>query len=541
VTHVARWRRAVGLLLATSVLAACGSAAGRGDRDTMVIAESLEPKSLNPALIEGSLSGLVGGILYSFLLTVDAHGHTVPDAATEVPTLRNGGISADGLRITYHLRHDIRWSDGVPLTARDVVFTFHALMNPRTNVPDRYGLDRIATITTPDRYTVVLHLKSRFSMMLDSFLSLPSNYPILAEHVLGSLPDLNHADVERPTIGSGPFTLAGWMHGDHITFAANPLYFRGRPKLHKLVMRFIPAAQTMIAQLRTHEIDAALQLTDPTLLAQMRSIPGTYVLSTPTDGMETLYFNLQTGLTTDLRLRQAIAMALDTETIVRRATRGAIGSGDALRGQFGDDALPRSVRYDPAAARRLLEADGWRLGSDGVRVRGDRRLSLTLVDSAQSVLAATIAIQMQQQLRDVGVDVMIHGYNEQLVKAPTAEGGPLFGNRFDLALVPIYSDAGPFAAQFFICSERAPAGFNFARICDRAVDRDFVDILNANDPIRRDRDARDIERLLADDVPQVPLLQIRTLAAMSDRVHGVAPSPLTPYVGMEKWSIAPER
>jgi ABC-type transport system substrate-binding protein len=126
-----------------------------------------------------------------------------------------------------------------------------------------------------------------------------------------------------------------------------------------------------------------------------------------------------------------------------------------------------------------------------------------------------------------------------MMNAPAAQGGPMFGGKFDLTIANIYSAAGPFAAQFFICSERAPNGFNISRICNPQIDRLFSDIIASNDPALRSRDTKAIERLLATALPQIPLMQGRILAAMSSRVHGIAPTPLTPYVGMENWSIDP--
>ncbi len=540
----ARAKRLFGAALVASVVhlggcaktSAPASARGGG---TLVIAERVEPNSLDPMLLEGNLSSLVGGVLYSYLLTWDRRGDLVPDAATEVPTLANGGISRDGLRITYHLRPGIRWSDGKPLTARDCVFTWHAIMNPQTNVPDRYGYAQIADVRAMDDRTVVVRLHEPFSAIVDSFLTLPSNYPIIPEHTLGSLANLNHADVERPTTGSGPFTLVEWKHGDHITFAANPLYFRGRPHLDRLVLRFVPSPETMVDQLRTHEIDAALSLSDPTLRDRIVAIPGMHVILTPACAIATVYFNMQRGLTTDPHVRKAIALAIDTTTIVRKATTGLYDSRDALRGEFASDALPNPTSYDPAAARAMLDRDGWTAGPDGIRVKAGRPLALTLIAVTGDRFITSIVVQMQAQLRAVGIDLAIRSVNSALIKAPAAEGGPLFGGRFDLAAAFIFSEAGPFAAQFFICPERAPTGFNLSRICRPDIDRLYADILAANDPRRRAKDVIAIQRILADALPQLPFLQVRTIAGMSDRVHGIEPSPATPYVGLEKWSIDP--
>jgi peptide/nickel transport system substrate-binding protein len=463
----------------------------------------------------------------------------VPDAATQVPSLANGGIARDGLRITYHLRPGIRWSDGKPLTARDCVFTWRAIMNPRTNVPDRYGYYKISSVTAPDDRTVVVRLRRPFSAIVSTFLTMNSNYPILPEHNLGSLADLNHADVERPIIGSGPFTLVEWKHGDHLTFAANPTYFRGRPAIAKLVMRFVPAVSTIVDELRTGEIDGALELTDPNLIPQIRAIPGKRAVVTPSSGFITMYFNLQSGLTKDGRVREAISDAIDSHGIIARATNGIFSSTGALRGEFGHDALPNAIHADTAAAKAVLDADGWTVGPAGVRVKNGRPLGVTIVYSSGSPVSTAIALQLRQELADVGIDLNLHSYTPAMLSAPASAGGPIFGGHFDVAIVGIYQDAGPYAAAFFVCSERRPVGFNLTGVCDPQIDTLFTDILTSSDPSQRDTDVRAIEQRLFVDRPQVPLMQLRTISAVPDGLHGFNPVAETPWVGLWKWHLQP--
>ena len=108
-----------------------------------------EPRSLDPLYLEGIFAYEISAFGFSYLTNYDANGAIVPDVAREVPTIANGGISADRERITYRLRHGVRWQDGVPLTSRDVVFTYRAVMNPRNAIPSRYGFDRISSVSAP--------------------------------------------------------------------------------------------------------------------------------------------------------------------------------------------------------------------------------------------------------------------------------------------------------------------------------------------------------------------------------------------------------
>jgi peptide/nickel transport system substrate-binding protein len=143
----------------------------------LVIAVPQEPPSLNTLLTEGPSSTMLDPLVYSFLLTFDDRGNLAPDLAAEVPSARNGGISADGRTITYRLRKNVVWQDGVPLTARDVVFTQHAIMNPSNNVFSRYGFERVLSIAAPDPYTVRIRFRTPFSPILTQFFG-PARGPI---------------------------------------------------------------------------------------------------------------------------------------------------------------------------------------------------------------------------------------------------------------------------------------------------------------------------------------------------------------------------
>ncbi len=155
---------AVLVCLVSLAFAACTTQQSRSAREpgTLVIAVQKEPISLNPLLLEGIDAYTYGEILYSYLTRYDSDGHVVADLADPVPTLANGGVSADGKTLTYHLRRGVRWQDGTPLTSRDVAFSYHAVMNPENNLPERYGIDKVASFDAPDPYTVVVRLKRAF-------------------------------------------------------------------------------------------------------------------------------------------------------------------------------------------------------------------------------------------------------------------------------------------------------------------------------------------------------------------------------------------
>ena len=156
--------RAILAFVCCCALAACSKAVPVPQHSgTLAIAILGEPFSLNPLYLQDGAASMIGELGYSYLTNYDAHGTIVRDVAATVPTLANGGISRDGKRITYHLRRDVRWQDGVPFTSRDVVFTYRAIMNPNNTVPSRDAYDRIAWVRTPDRYSVIVELKRPYA------------------------------------------------------------------------------------------------------------------------------------------------------------------------------------------------------------------------------------------------------------------------------------------------------------------------------------------------------------------------------------------
>ncbi len=195
---------ALGVAACSSNPSASTSGAGGGVKyipGTLRIADIEEPDTLNPyistVITSIDLSYLWGEYFYN----VDDKNQFVPEVATEVPTLTNGGISSDGLTLTYHMRHGIKWQDGAPLTSKDVVFTWQAIMNPKNNVQTRTGYDQIQNVTAPDDYTVVVHMKRKYAPIVAYFMGLEGGGPILPAHLLANASDMNHVPFNAKPVG----------------------------------------------------------------------------------------------------------------------------------------------------------------------------------------------------------------------------------------------------------------------------------------------------------------------------------------------------
>ena len=208
-----------------------------------------EPNTLNPLLSDLLATAEVGKLVFSGLVITGDKGEWLPDLAVEVPTTANGGVTADGLTITYRLRPGVTWHDGTPFTADDVKFTWQLIMNRKVNIVARDGYDRISAIDTPDKNTVIVRFREFYAPYLTLFTT------ILPKHKLENESNINKASFNRAPIGTGPFKFKEWQVAESIRFEANPAYYRGKPVLDSIIYRVIPDANILLTQLKAGELD----------------------------------------------------------------------------------------------------------------------------------------------------------------------------------------------------------------------------------------------------------------------------------------------
>ncbi len=507
--------RFVPILLLLLCSAACSRAGGQHTSGAGLVFSGLagEPDSLNPLLSNEADELNFSHLYMSYLIENDDRGNAIPEIATQVPALANEGISADQRTITYHLRRDVRWQDGQPLTARDVLFSYRAVVNPRNDVPTRVGYEEVQEIRAPDDHTVVVRLRRRFSPFVQYFFGPQGVGAIMPAHLLQGLPDLNRAAYNQRPVGSGPFRVMQWRHGDSITLAANPLYWRGKPHIDRLLYRIIPDANTRLEQLRTGEVDAYLDV-DPQLLPQVQSIPAIGIALTPVNDLHVLRFNLRDPIVRDVRVRQAIAMAIDRRSLLAAATHGSgvIVNADQPRNGWAYDAATPSIRYDPAAAKRLL---------------GGRTLELTLAIAPQIVNGSQlVASVIQEDLRKIGVRAVIKQYPSGMFYAPAAQGGVLAGGRYQLSYDAWWVlGSDPDDSWNLACDQLPPAGLNYSLWCDPRADAAMQDALATLDRTRRKTDYAIVQHAIARDLPIFTLWQVRIPNAYRTYVRGIAPAP----------------
>lgn len=474
-----------------------------GTSDELRVALNINPMQLNPILPQNTMENFVDGLIFNTLVTQDAQHNQVPDLAQVVPTLANGGISKNGLTITYRLRHNVKWHDGVPFTSKDVKFTWQAVMNPANNVLTRHGYDQIASMDTPDDYTVVMHMKKVFAPAIDTiFGESDTVYRILPAHLLAKYPNLNQVPFNADPVGTGAYKFARWLRSDRIILTANADYFKGAPKISRLTLLIIPDDNTSEAQVRSHEVDLAMEIPAPEY-RDLADAAGVVRQLVDAPVYTAILFNMQRAPFTDIRVRRALVLGMDRAAIVRDNTYGTakLAVADLSPFYWAYDAALQSTPYDLAQAKALLDAAGWHVGPDGVRQKDGTRLSLQMVYGQGSQLSRAITAEIQQMYRPLGVDVSLKSYDYATLYAAAENGGIFNSGKFDMAVYSWVSGADPDNSSQWMCDAIPPAGNNISRYCSPEMDAAQHVALSTFDRGARKQAYARIESLLLRDAP----------------------------------------
>jgi len=482
------------------------------------IADLADPNSVNPLLAHDQETIGNDLLVCQTLIGLDERNRLVPLLLTRIPAHGNGDISPDGKRITYHLRHKVRFADGVELTARDVDFTYRAILDSRNNVLSQDAYRRIASLETPDRYTVVVHLKRRWNAAVsDLFSQSDFAFGILPAHAFGSTL-LTHADWENHAFGTGPFHVTQWRRGDRIILAPNP-YFSPKPKLARVEFRMIPDGNSAFVALRTHDVDVAA-LTTPQMLHQARSEASIRVLRTPENGTEWLSLQTARPPASSFAVREAIAYALDMAPV-----RKTFGEDYPQAGSFLPPVMtPWYVPLEPhppdlARARALLAA---------------KTVDAVMVITAENPLWSRIATVVQQELGPAGIRVTIKKYPTTLFNAPD---GPVRNARFTLSIDGWLGGADPEQSIVFTCAQATVNGDNISRYCSPQFERLFSNQAVTPNEGQRRRDFAQMQQLIHRAMPVIPLYYSVWFDGVDKHVHGFARNMLRYPVAPERWDV----
>jgi len=481
---------------------------------------------------------MVDELIFDPLISADPKGNLVPILATTVPTTENGGISKDGLTVTYHLRNGVTWSDGAPLTSKDVKFSWQAMMNDNNNVVSRHGFDEVSSVDTPNDTTVVVHLKEKFAPIVSEFFG-PSDSPVdvAPAHILAKYPNVNQIPFNNEPIGSGPYKLAEWVKGDHITLVANPKYFQGTPGMKQITIRIVPDENTSLNLLRTHEIDWMFQPSYSTYPA-LKTMPDVATRYNDVNGYEYMQLNTSHPPLDDVRVRQAIKYAIDKKGMLDTLTFGqqTIATEDIPNWMWAYNPNVTMFPHDVQKAKALLESAGYALGADHIMTKNGQRLSLLLVTNVSNVTRRKASVLIQNDLHQAGIDVQIKYFDGATLFAP-APLGILQSGKFDLGLAGWFAGVDPDDSSQLMCKNKPPGGYNYSRYCSAKMDAAQAQALTNYDQATRKKAYAQIQQLQATDAPQIYFWYRRQAEAINPDLKNFDPNPVVESWNAYQWSI----
>ncbi len=499
-----------------------------------------EPDSLIPNASSETFADMVDQALYAPLFVGDMAGHINPGIATRVPTATNGDISADLKTWTFHLRPGLKWSDGMPLDARDVDFSWRLWTNPKFPAAFSTGFNLITSAeVSPDNLSIIFHLKQPFSPFVsvwtDGLMA-----PLPAHHFMGVAPDkvLTSPDNLNPSVTSGPFMMKESKPGDHYTVVRNPNYYRaseGLPYLDSVVFRVVTSQDTILKDLQAGTIDSAWFLDVTKLIAYQRLTNYTLSANPNASEFEAMYFNFKNKiLGSHPEVRQAMAMAVDHQALIDTARRGEAAPlctdhpKAYVPGYQPDAPCPK---FDPTAANALLDQMGWVKGADGVRTKAGMRLEFQYSTTANNLWRADDELILQSAFKAIGVKIDIQNYPASTFFGTFLGGGnasPPTGAVAGRDDLQEYEDSFTYDADdssLFACNQFPPTGSNFAFYCNPALDKLFTAEQATADPTARQQVFNQIHQIYLTDFPFIVLYGPEDIAMHKNTVHNYTPGP----------------
>ncbi len=496
------------LLLCTALL----SCAGKAPSDTLVMVIESSPASLDPRIGIDSQSELIGKLIFDALVRRDAHFNLQPMLAERWDV-------ADPKTYIFHLRHDARFHDGRPLTARDVKWTFDSIIGGKVRTPKSGTYGPVQQIDAADDYTVVFHLKEPMATLLWN----------LSDGGIGIVPYGSGPEFAQHPVGSGPFRFVRLEQDKEVVLERNDQYWGDRAHVSRVVFNIVPDVTTRALELRKGSADLALNSVTPDMVLTLKREPNLDIIRGPGTGVTYLELNLRDPILKDARVRQALAYAIDRAPLLHYLWRDMArpAAGVLPPEHWAYDAGVRQYEHNPQKARELLDAAGYR-AVNGVRFH------LTMKTSTQEDPRLLAAV-LQQQLRDVGIALDIRSYEFATFFSDVTKGA---FQMYPLRWIGGNEDPDIFEYAFdskSIPPKRANRGYYSNPKVDALID----DARNSLDQEHRRKDYFEVQRILAEDLPSINLYYIDNVLVHSRRVKNLALSPSNNYDFIKTAELAP--
>ncbi|MFV0132811.1 ABC transporter substrate-binding protein [Streptomyces sp. HMX87] len=503
-SHRIRTAAAAAAAMAAGVTA-CSAPAGSGGAgdgkagDSVVIGVASEPDTLSPLLGYGKDGN---SKIFDGLLARDRDLKLKPALAAGLPEVGDGGRT-----YTYTLRKGVKFSDGEPLTADDVVYTYRTVLDEKTNNTAKSELDAVKSVKASGEDKVVFTLKYPYAAF-----AARTVLPIVPEHVAGKQ-DPNTGSFNTEPVGTGPYVLANWSKGEKLTFKANPHYWGGKPKVTSFTMAIIADDNVRATRLRSGDLDGAVL--PPNLAATFDKDDGRRTYQAKSYDFRAVTLPTENKVTGDRTIRRALDAAVDRQAMVDKilngASRPAYGPLPADDPWYAED-IER--RHDLAGAKRILDEAGWKPGEDGIRAKDGQRASFTLYYPSGDKVRQDHALAYASDAKKAGIEVKVEGATWEVIE-------PRMGR--DAVLAGFGSVGDPdFGLYTLLHSSLAGDGFNnMARYDNPAVDKALDQGRRSQEPTEREAAYATIQKELVENPGYTFLTHIDHLYVLADRWSGL--------------------
>lgn len=499
------------------------TATDKGDRLNFALLGT--PPSLVPFLAGDTSAATLAGNVYQSLITYDGDLNLVPELA------ERWDVSPDGLTITFTLKQGLTFTDGTPLTSRDVSATFHAIINPNTRTPYAEDYKRVAAFSTPDSRTIKVRYAEAFAPALSSWAGLQ----ILPAHIIAKTPDFNETSLKETPLGSGPYRLATARRGQDYLFTANETS-SDAPRIAQLYYRIIPDQSAQWLALKAGELDMAeipplafSRLIDAPWFTQnyaaYRYLSSSYTY---------LGFNLKNPMFADKRVRQALSHAINRQGLINAVL---FGQGEPIAsifkpGTWASHPNLKPVAFDTAKANALLDAAGWKREGTGLRHKEGKPFVFTVITNQGNENRLKTAQVMQAMLAEVGVkmEIRVQEWSSFLTTV-------LKPRNFEAILMGWSLPAEPDPFDIWHSSKQGPDDFNIIGFNNPAADKAIEASRRTFIQAERQKHLFALQEILAEEQPYLWLYAPYALVAVHKRVQGIAPAPAGIGYNSTEWWV----
>ncbi|MDL2207773.1 peptide-binding protein [Desulfovibrio sp. OttesenSCG-928-M16] len=491
--------------------------------DTLITAMIGEPSNLVPHLSSDTASSQVAGNFYVAPLRYDKDLKVVPWAAESFELLDDGRL------LRFSLQPGIFWEDGVELSAADVEFTYQKMIDPGT--PTAYAGDykMIKAFRVTGRYSFEVEYEQPFPRSLSTWMS-----GIWPKHALAE-EDLRTTSLIRKPLSCGPYKLSQWEPGSRLLLEANENYFEGQPYIDRVLYRIIPDQTTMFLELRAGKVDVMGSLTGLQYTRQIgdadfasnydtyRTLASTYTY---------MGYNLKSPLFSDVRVRRALAHALNKKDIVKGAL---LGQGETITGPYKPDSWAynhdiKDYEYDPATALQLLAEAGWSMGRSGLLEKDGQPFSFTLLTNQGNEQRVKTAVIIQSQLKKVGIEVKIRSVEWAAFLKQFVMPG-----HFDALIMGWTLPHDP--DNYDVWHSSRIGGLNFVGFADAEADACLEAARLTLDQTTRKAQYDRFQEILHREQPYCFLYVPYQLTAVQKRFHGIEPAPAGIFHNTHQWWV----